>query len=107
MGIINVDFVQSVDFISSAFPASKGNALSSILNFSFIDGNSDKMKYRATLGASDLGLTLNGPAGEKATLLLSVRRSYLQFLFAALKLPFLPTYTDFQLKYKNQARCKE
>ena len=100
VGIINVDFVQSVDFLSGAFPASKGNALSSILNFNFIDGNRDKMKYRATVGASDLGLTLNGPVGEKGTLLLSVRRSYLQFLFSALQLPFLPTYTDFQLKYK-------
>jgi len=100
VGIINVDFVQSVDFLSGAFPASKGNALSSILNFTFVDGNKDKMKYRATVGASDLGLTLDGPAGEKSTLLMSVRRSYLQFLFSALKLPFLPTYTDFQVKYK-------
>jgi hypothetical protein len=100
VGIINVDFVQSVDFISGSFPASKGNALSSILNFTFTDGNRDKMKYRATVGASDLGLTLDGPTGDKSTLLLSIRRSYLQFLFSALKLPFLPTYTDFQLKYK-------
>jgi len=100
VGIINVDFVQSVDFLSGAFPASKGNALSSILNFSFIDGNEDKLKYRATLGASDLGLTVDGPAGKNATLLVSARRSYLQFLFGALGLPFLPTYTDFQLKYK-------
>jgi hypothetical protein len=100
VGILNVDFVQSVDFISGAFPASKGNALSSILNFTFVDGNKDKMKYRATVGASDLGLTIDGPAGEKGTLLMSVRRSYLQFLFSALDLPFLPTYTDFQVKYK-------
>ena len=100
VGIINVDFVQSVDFISGAFPASKGNALSSILNFTFVDGNKEKMNYRATVGASDLGLTIDGPAGEKATLLMSVRRSYLQFLFSALKLPFLPNYTDFQIKYK-------
>ena len=100
VGIINVDFVQSVDFLSGAFPASRGNALSSILNFTFVDGNKDKMKYRATVGASDLGLTVDGPMGSKSTLLLSVRRSYLQFLFSALKLPFLPTYTDFQLKYK-------
>jgi hypothetical protein len=106
VGIINVDFVQSVDFLSGAFPASKGNALSSILNFTFIDGNKDKMKYRTTIGASDLGLTLDGPTGKKSSLLLSVRRSYLQFLFRALKLPFLPTYTDFQLKYKVQLSPK-
>ena len=106
VGIINVDFVQSVDFLSGSFPASKGNALSSILNFTFVDGNQDKMKYRATLGASDLGLTLDGPVGEKGTLLMSVRRSYLQFLFSALELPFLPTYTDFQLKYKIRLNPK-
>lgn len=100
VGIINVDFVQSVDFLSGAFPASKGNALSSVLNFTFIDGNKEKLKYRATVGASDLGLTIDGPAGEKATLLLSARRSYLQFLFSALGLPFLPNYTDFQFKYR-------
>lgn len=100
VGIINVDFVQSVDFISGAFPASKGNALSSILNFTFVDGNKDKMKYRATVGASDLGLTIDGPSGKNSSLLMSLRRSYLQFLFSALELPFLPTYTDFQYKYK-------
>jgi len=100
VGIINVDFVQSVDFLSGSFPSSKGNALSSMLNFTFLDGDKDKMKYRATLGASDLGLTVDGPTGERSSLLVSLRRSYLQFLFSALKLPFLPTYTDFQFKYK-------
>ena len=100
IGIINVDFVQSVDFISGAFPASRGNALSSVMNFTFVDGNKDKTKFRATVGASDLGLTLDGPAGPNATFLVSARRSYLQFLFSLLKLPFLPNYTDFQFKYR-------
>ncbi len=100
VGILNVDFVQSVDFISGAFPASKGNALSSVLNFTFVDGNRDKMKYRATVGASDLGLTIDGPAGKDASMLVSVRRSYLKFLFNILELPFFPNYTDFQFKYR-------
>ncbi len=100
VGIINVDFVRSVDFLSGAFPASRGNALSSVMNFSLIDGNKEKRTLRATLGASDLGLTYNGPAGEKSSIIVSARRSYLQFLFGALGLPFLPTYTDFQFKYK-------
>jgi outer membrane receptor for ferrienterochelin and colicin len=100
VGIINVDFVRSVDFVSGAFPASRGNALSSVLSFNLTDGNKEKMKYRATVGASDLGLTLDGPTGKNSSLIMSVRRSYLQFLFSALKLPFLPTYNDFQFKYK-------
>lgn len=105
-GIINVDFVQSVDFLSGSFPAARGNALSSVLNFTFIDGDRDRMKYRATVGASDLGLTLNGPAGKNASIIMSVRRSYLQLLFSALELPFLPAYTDFQLKYKVRLNPK-
>jgi hypothetical protein len=100
VGIINVDFVRSVDFLSGAFPSSRGNALSSVMNFSLIDGNREKKSLRATLGASDLGLTYNGPAGKRSSLIVSARRSYLQFLFGALGLPFLPTYTDVQFKYK-------
>jgi hypothetical protein len=106
VGIINVDFVREVDFLSGAFPASRGNSLSSVLNFSLIDGNSDKFRYRATLGASDLGLTAEGPTGENSSLIMSVRRSYLQFLFSAIGLPFLPTYTDFQFKYKARLDSK-
>jgi hypothetical protein len=99
-GIINVDFVRSVDFLSGAFPASRGNALSSVMDFTMIEGNREKRSLRATVGASDLGLTFNGPVGENSSLIVSARRSYLQFLFGAIGLPFLPTYTDFQFKYK-------
>ncbi len=100
VGIINVDFIREVDFYSSAFPASKGNALSSVIDFRQIDGNQQKVNYRATVGATDLALTSDGPLTKNSNFIFSVRRSYLQVLFAALKLPFLPTYNDYQLKYK-------
>ena len=58
------------------------------------------------VGSSDIGLTLNGPMGEKSNMIFSVRRSYLQFLFMALGLPFLPTYNDFQLKYTYKPDTK-
>ncbi len=98
VGIINVDFVREVDFYSSAFPANRGGALSSVLDFRQVDGNKEEMKYRATIGASDLALTVDGPLGDNASLVFSVRRSYLQFLFSVLELPFLPTYNDAQFK---------
>ncbi|HCM60596.1 MAG TPA: hypothetical protein DIS74_09520 [Bacteroidales bacterium] len=90
-GIINVDFVRSVDFLSGAFPAARGNALSSVMEFTMIERNREKRSIRATVGASDLGLTYNGPAGERSSLIVSARRSYLQFLFGVIGLPFLPT----------------
>jgi len=106
VGIINIDFVREVSLYSGAFPANRGNALSSVLDFRMVDGSKDKWNARFAFGASDLALTLNGPVTKKSTLILSARRSYLQFLFSALKLPFLPTYSDFQIKYKYKFNLK-
>jgi outer membrane receptor for ferrienterochelin and colicin len=99
-GIINVDFIREVDVYSGAFPANRGGSLSSVMEFEQVDANREKLYTRASLGASDMAFSLEGPVSDKSGLILSVRRSYLQLLFSALKLPFLPTYNDYQLKYK-------
>jgi outer membrane receptor for ferrienterochelin and colicin len=100
VGIINADFLREVQLYTSAFPADKGRTVSSMLDMKLIDGNKDKWVIRGSLGATDLALTLNGPVSKNSTLLFSYRRSYLQFLFDVLGLPFLPTYNDLLLKYK-------
>ena len=100
VGIINVDFIREVNFYSGAFPANSGNTLSSVIDFKMIDPNKDKWNYRATIGATDIGFTANGPVSKNSGLIFSVRRSYLQFLFDVIGLPFLPTYNDLQFKYK-------
>lgn len=100
VGLINVDFIREVDFYSGAFPANRGNTLSSVFNFKQRDGRDDRLGFRGTLGASDLALTLEGPLADNTTFLFSARRSYLQFLFQLLELPFLPIYNDFQAKVK-------
>lgn len=102
VGIINADFIREANFYSGAFPASKGSSLSSVLDFRQVDGNSERMKYRGAVGASDLALTLDGPLSDNTTFILSARRSYLQFLFSAIGLPFLPTYNDFQVKSRTR-----
>ncbi|NWJ50194.1 MAG: TonB-dependent receptor [Bacteroidetes bacterium] len=102
VGIINVDFIKAVDFYSGAFPSNRGNALSSVLEMTQVDGNKDRNIFKGSVGASDLALTMNGPLSKKTTYFVSVRRSYLQFLFSAIGLPFLPTYNDFQFKVKTE-----
>ncbi len=106
VGIINVDLIRGVDFFSGAFPANRGNSLSSVLEFRQIDGNTEKMKFKVSVGSSDLALTLDGPAGKNTTFIASARRSYLQLLFSALNLPFLPTYNDFQFKVRTRFNPK-
>lgn len=100
VGMINVDFIREVEFYSGAFPANRGNTLSSILEFKQIDGRDDRIGFRFTLGASEAGISLQGPLGKKkrSTFIFSARQSYLQLLFKAIGLPFLPTYNDVQFK---------
>jgi hypothetical protein len=98
VGLLNVNFIREVDFYSGAFPANRANGLSSVLSFKQKDGNKDALITNFALGSSDIALTFDGPLGKKADFIFSARKSYLQFLFTALKLPILPEYNDFQYK---------
>lgn len=102
VGLIDADLIRSVKFYSGAFPADKGNALSSVLDFSLRDGDMERNSLKATLGASEVSLSSNGHIGNKTSYLVSVRRSYLQALFKILGLPFLPAYTDASFKIKTR-----
>ena len=62
----------------------------------------ERNSLKATLGASEVSLASNGHLGKKTSYLVSVRQSYLQFLFDMLGLPFLPTFTDAQFKLKTR-----
>lgn len=98
--LVNTDFLSGVNFFSSAFPSYFSNGLSSVVDMRTRVGNSERLKVKATLGASDFGISLDTPVSKKGntTLLASYRHSYLQMLFKVLGLPFLPTYNDAQFK---------
>jgi hypothetical protein len=108
VGLLNVNFIREVDFYSGAFPANRANGLSSVLAFKQKDGNKDGLISNFSLGSSDAGLTFDGPLGKKGDFIFSARKSYLQFLFMALKLPILPSYNDsqFKINYKVNEKNK-
>ena len=100
LGLVNVDFIRETEFFTGAFPVRYGDALSSVLSIENRPGSPEGIRGDFTLGATEAALTLDGPAGEDATWLFSVRRSYLQFLFEALGLPIRPDYWDAQLRFE-------
>lgn len=102
VGIINPDFVREINFYTGAFPANRTNALSSVMEIRQKDGSKDRVHTKLSVGASDAALTIDGPLSQKSTFIVSARQSYLQLLFKLIGLPFLPTYNDFQLKYKYE-----
>lgn len=101
-GIINANLVRDVDFYTGAFPAARGNMLSSLMNISLKDGNSDKFQFTGQASVTEAGITMDGPFSKNsnASYLVSVRRSYLSVLFDLIGLPFLPTYNDVTAKIK-------
>ncbi len=98
VGLLNVDFIREAEFYTGAFPANRGNCMSSILDLKNKDGRSDHWGGTLTTGYTASGLSLEGPVGKHTTVLLSARQSYLQVLFKQIGLPFLPTFTDFEVK---------
>jgi outer membrane receptor for ferrienterochelin and colicin len=108
VGMINVSFIDNVTLSTSAFGAQYDNPLSGILQFSQRSGNARNFTGNFRVSASEAALTLEGPLFKgqneesKTTILASVRRSYLQFLFEVIGLPFRPNYWDYQFKVAHE-----
>ena len=102
VSIVNADLIREISFYTGAFPANRSGAMSSVLDFRLKDGNPDKQTFKATLGASEVSFSGNGHLSDKTTYLFSLRQYYLQLLFKALGLPFLPTFIEGQFKLKTK-----
>ncbi|MBX7043939.1 MAG: TonB-dependent receptor [Ignavibacteria bacterium] len=100
VSIIELDFVNEVDFISGAFPAKYGDKLSSVLDIKLRDGNRSKFLADINLSATGIGAVLEGPIGskKKGSWLFSANRSYLDLIFNAAGFGFVPEYTSAQIK---------
>ena len=105
VGMINVSFIDEVTLSTSAFGAQYDNPLSGVLQFNQRQGDRTTLTTNLRVSASETALTLNGPlfkgsrAQSPASFIVSVRRSYLQFLFELIGLPIRPDYWDYQYKF--------
>ncbi len=108
VGLLNVSFFEGVTLSSSSFGAQYDNVLSGVLQFDQRDGNRREVEGNVRVSASEAALTVEGPLfkGDKemsnTSYIASVRRSYLQFLFNIIDLPFLPDYWDYQYKVTHK-----
>lgn len=104
VGLINVSFLEDVTLSTSTFNARYDNPLSGVLQFRQRDGNARDFSGNFRLSSSEAAFTMEGPLfnkrekTSKTIFLTSVRRSYLQYLFKFIGLPFGPDYWDYQYK---------
>ncbi len=108
VGLLNVSFFEGVNLSTSSFGAQYDNVLSGVLQFDQRNGNNRNFQSNIRVSSSEAALTLEGPlfkGGEedsKTSFIVSARRSYLQLLFKAIGLPFLPDYWDYQYKITHK-----
>lgn len=108
VGMLNVSFIDDVMLSTSAFGSQYDNALSGVLQFSQREGSRSSYHTNFRLSASEAALTHEGPLFKKGkeqsktSYMVSVRRSYLQFLFELIGLPIRPDYWDYQYKITHR-----
>ncbi len=101
-GLINVDLLRGASLITGAFPANRYNALSSVLDLNTRSARTDRIGGKFTLGATDVGLSLEGPINQTTSFILSTRKSFSEYYLKAFKLPILPAYTDYNFKIESK-----
>lgn len=91
---LNLDFVENTFFSGGGFGAPYGDKLSSVLSVDMREGRSDRLRTKATMSATEFGVNVDGPVGQDASFLFSIRRSYLEPLFQIYGFSFAPYFYD-------------
>lgn len=108
LSYINLDFVQNVDFSTGGFGAQYGDKMSSVLALTMTEGREDRFGTKLLVSGSQYGFNAEGPLGSRGNFIFSTRRSYLDLIFKANGLPFVPVYTDWNFigNYEPTSRDK-
>ena len=101
IGIINVDFIEDVEFSAGGFSTIYGDKLSSIMNIRFREGSRDEFQGQLDLNWAGFGGVFEGPMLDKnGSYLFSARRSYLDWIIKMFDTgtSIAPTFGDIQGK---------
>jgi hypothetical protein len=84
--VLNGDVVESLVFVNGAAPARYGDRTGAVLAARTREGSTEKFFGRASLAATGVQATLEGPLGRgrKTSWLLSSRKSYLDYVLSRL-----------------------
>jgi hypothetical protein len=99
IGILNIDFIDQVDFLISGFSASYGDRLSSVVDIDYKDGTADDLYGKAFLSFAGFGAMAEGQLpSEGGSWMVSASKSYLDLIVGAIGTGVAPNYGDVQGK---------
>ncbi len=101
IGLLNVDFIDDVEFRTGGFSAAYGDRLSSVMNIALRDGTRTEVDGQLDLNLAGFGGVLEGPLpAGRGSWMLSARRSYLDLIIDMVDVgsTVAPRYGDAQGK---------
>ena len=99
IGLLNVDFIEDVNFYSGGFSSIYGDRLSSIMEISFREGAKDKIQPQMNLSMQGFGAAIEGPISDKGSYMVSGNMSYLDLILDPSETGgAIPRYGDAQAK---------
>jgi CarboxypepD_reg-like domain/TonB-dependent Receptor Plug Domain len=97
--VFNSSSIKDVSMYKAAFPAIYGGRLSSILDIKMKEGNDQRIGAEGSLGLISSNLTVEGPIlKNKASFIVSGRRTYIDKVFQLLKAPLPYYFYDLNMK---------
>ncbi|GAB4376942.1 MAG: TonB-dependent receptor [Calditrichia bacterium] len=102
LSFINLDLVEDVTFSTGGFGAEYGDKMSAVLALRLGEGRTDRLGGKALISATQFGLDAEGPLPRNGNFIFSARKSYLDLIFKAAGLPFVPIYTDLNVLFNFQ-----
>lgn len=96
--LINPDMVEELSFFNGAFPASYGDKMSSVLNVSYINQQSNSIKGKVRFDLLNSGITLSKKQNN-LNVIAGIRYAYPNIFLNELqtKGDYRPSFSDFQL----------
>jgi hypothetical protein len=101
--MLNINNLGKSDFLTGAFPAQYGNALSGVFDLRLRDGNSEKNEFLGQVSFNGFELGAEGPLGKKGGSYIANYRYSTLAIFKTLGLSFgtgsgVPQYQDLNFK---------
>lgn len=108
--VYNPDILKSFTLHRSGISAAYGGRISSILDVSLRDGNTEKMKYEAGITPITAKVSIDGPLSDKVTVLAAFRGAYPDYLMKLFRSENVKNSSGFfydgNLKLKHQLNEK-
>lgn len=96
--MVDTDLIERVDFYAGSFPARYGDKISSVMDVTLRDGNSDKHLSEFNFNMAGFGFNFEGPFTQKGSYIFSLKRSFLDFVIQSTGLMAIPKYWTSQGK---------